>query len=208
MLDQLFGSKTRVALLKLFFENSERPYFVRELTREIEAQINSVRRELENLLNLGIVEILVDPPEQETKEWEEVPKGLNRKKFYQLDKSFVLHEELSSVFAKSHLMFEKDLMDNLAKIKNAYLIVMTGFFTLAPDSTTDILLVGNVNKKELADIIAGYEKKLSREINYTVMPLKEFEYRREITDKFLYDILVNKKILLVDQIGIEDADRR
>ena len=208
MLDQLFGSKTRVALLKLFFENQERPYFVRELTREIGAQINSVRRELENLVNLGILRILEDPPEMAVKEWEEVPKGLNRKKFYQLSKQFVLHEELSSLFAKSHLMLEKDLMDNLSKIDNAYLIVITGFFTLAPDSTTDILIVGNVNKKELAEVIGGYEKKLKREINYTVLPLKEFEYRREITDKFLYDILVNKRIVLVDKIGIDSTEGR
>lgn len=209
MLDQLFGSKTRVALLKLFFENRDRAYFVRELTREIDAQINSVRRELENLVQLGIVRIVEDPPQPELKQWEEeVPKGLNRKKFYQLNHLFVLHDELSSLFSKSHLMLEKDLMDRLAQMESAYLMVMTGFFTNNTDTKTDILVVGSVNKNQLSQIIAQYEQKLGREINYTTMSLKEFEYRQEITDRFLYDILVNDKILLIDKIGIEDFNRR
>ncbi len=55
MLDQLFGSKTRVKLLTLFYNNVDRPYYVREITRKIDEQINSVRRELQNLLSIGIL---------------------------------------------------------------------------------------------------------------------------------------------------------
>lgn len=205
MLEQLFGSKTRVALLKLFFENPDRAYFVRELTREIDAQINSVRRELENLINLGIIIVVEDPPARDVKEWEDVPKGLNRKKFYQLNDIFILHEELSSLFSKSHLMLEKDLMNQLASLENAYLTIMTGFFVEAEGSAVDILFVGNIPRQQLATIIKSHEQKLGRDINYTVMPLKEFEYRREITDKFLYDILVSPKIVLVDKIGIDEG---
>jgi len=205
MLEQLFGSKTRVALLKLFFENPDKAYFVRELTRAINAQINSVRRELENLVNLGIVEVIENPPVRDVKEWEDVPKGLNRKKFYQLNSLFILREELSSLFSKSHLMLEKDLMNQLASLDNSYLTVMTGFFASLEEQSVDILFVGSIPRQELATLIKGYEQKLGREINYTVMPLKEFEYRREITDKFLYDILVNPKIVLVDKIGIDEG---
>lgn len=206
MLDQLFGSKTRVALLKLFFENPDRAYFVRELTREIEAQINSVRRELDNLVKLGIVQV-TDNPVVDVQEWEEVPKGLNRKKFYQLNRFFVLHDELSGLFSKSHLMHEKDLMNQLANL-DAYLVVMTGKFTGNTDTIVDILLVGSFNKNKLNEIVGQFEKRLEREINYTTMTLKEFEYRQEITDRFLYDILVNEKQVLVDKIGLDQVPAR
>lgn len=53
--EHLFGSKTRVKLLSLFYNNPERPFYVREITRKVNEQINSVRRELQNLLNIGIV---------------------------------------------------------------------------------------------------------------------------------------------------------
>src|SRR3989337_1444166 len=55
MFEQLFGSKTRVKLLKLFFTNLNRSFYVREITRKIDEQINSVRRELSNLLSIGII---------------------------------------------------------------------------------------------------------------------------------------------------------
>lgn len=41
MIEQLFGSKTRVKLLHLFYENPNRSFYVREITRKIDEQINS-----------------------------------------------------------------------------------------------------------------------------------------------------------------------
>src|SRR5438105_15536152 len=55
MIEQLFGSKTRVKLLQLFYMNPNRSFYVREITRKIDEQINSVRRELANLLSIGII---------------------------------------------------------------------------------------------------------------------------------------------------------
>lgn len=48
-IEKLFGSKTRAKLLRLFFSDMNKSYYVREITRLIEEQINSVRRELINL---------------------------------------------------------------------------------------------------------------------------------------------------------------
>ena len=55
MIDALFGSKTRVKLLHLFFNNPDKSFYVREITRLIDEQINSVRRELSNMLEIGII---------------------------------------------------------------------------------------------------------------------------------------------------------
>src|SRR5450830_1286457 len=55
MIDALFGSKTRVKLLHLFLNNPGQSFFVREITRKIDEQINSVRRELSNMLEVGII---------------------------------------------------------------------------------------------------------------------------------------------------------
>src|SRR5437868_13919458 len=55
MIEQLFGSKTRVKLLQLFYSNPNRSFYVRKITRKVDEQINSVRRELANLLSIGII---------------------------------------------------------------------------------------------------------------------------------------------------------
>ena len=55
MIDALFGSKTRVKLLNLFFNNPGKEFYVREITRIIDEQVNSVRRELSNMQNANVV---------------------------------------------------------------------------------------------------------------------------------------------------------
>ena len=55
MIDSLFGSKTRVKLLHLFLNSPGSSFYVREITRLIDEQINSVRRELANMMSVGII---------------------------------------------------------------------------------------------------------------------------------------------------------
>ena len=55
MIDALFGSKTRVKLMHLFLNNPGKSFYVREITRLIDEQINSVRRELANMLEVGVI---------------------------------------------------------------------------------------------------------------------------------------------------------
>ena len=55
MLESLFGSRTRVKLLRLFMSHPDQRWFVRELTRVVQEQINSVRRELDHLEHLGLI---------------------------------------------------------------------------------------------------------------------------------------------------------
>lgn len=203
MLDQLFGSKTRVSLLRLFFDNPTQPYYVRELTRLIDSQINSVRRELENLAYLGIVRVIeAELTPAESPNALPYPKGLNKKKYYQLNTSFVLHEEMSSLFTKSHLLLEKELYNEVRSLGQVVYVALTGFFSGVTPASTDMLIVGAVDKAQVAALVKKFEQKLGREINYTIMTAKEFEYRRQLTDKFLYDILVNPKIVVIDQLGV------
>jgi predicted transcriptional regulator len=54
-LEQLFTSRTRVKLLDLFILHPEREIHVREICRRTGLNINSVRRELANLEDLGLL---------------------------------------------------------------------------------------------------------------------------------------------------------
>src|SRR6266550_3082740 len=85
MIEQLFGSKTRVKLLRLFYSNPNRSYFVREITRTIDEQINSVRRELSNLLSIGII----------------TSDNTNNKLYYEVNQKFEYYEPLKQIFGKS-----------------------------------------------------------------------------------------------------------
>jgi len=188
MLSQLFGSEARVKILNTFLTKPDGQYYLRQLARDLELQVNSVRRELLNLEQLG----LIIPVVSETKSKE--------KKYYAVSHDFLLFNELKSLFIKAQLLSTKDFTENVQKICTPKLFVLTGFFTGNPDSKTDLLIVGKVNKDKLLKLIKELEESINREINYTIMDEKEFIYRKEIFDVFLHKIMDGKKIVISDHL--------
>lgn len=188
MLNQLFGSEARVKILNIFLTKPDGQYYLRQLARDLELQVNSVRRELINLEKIG----LIVPVISETKNKE--------KKYYAISSDFLLFNELKSLFIKAQLLSTKDFAENVQKICTPKLLVLTGFFVGVTDSKTDLLLVGKVNKEKLTKLIKELEEAVNREINYTIMDENEFFYRQEIFDIFLNKIMEGKKIVITDNL--------
>ncbi len=188
MLEQLFGSQTRMKLLHLFLSNPEEKYFVRELTRMLDSQINAIRRELENLEELGIIILVEDNLEE------------GKRKFYQSNTKFVLYPELKSIFQKSQFLLEKKFAKALRKAGKINYLALTGTFVGDKNIPIDLLIVGNLQKKKFIKILKSFERDLRREINYTLLDKEEFDYRRSVADRFLYSILDADKVVLIDEI--------
>lgn len=193
MIEQLFGSKTRVKLLQLFYSNPNRSFYVREITRKIDEQINSVRRELSNLLNAGIIS-------SET---------TNNRLYYEINKSYQFYDPLSQIFgASAGVTADEDTSESTAALKslgNVNLALYTGQFTRDEKSGIDFLVVGDVNHTQLSKYVADLETKEGKAIRYAVMDKKEFEYRRQINDRFLLTVLDAKKQVIIDKDDLLDS---
>jgi len=199
MLEQLFGSKTRVRLLRLFLNDPKGAYFVRQLTRKIEAQINAVRNELDNLLVMGIV-VATNTPKGvdgvvDTKQ------SAQQRKYYRLNTDALLYPELRALFFKSRVLIEKDFIKRMTQNSTISYMALTGFFVGQEGAPTDLFIVGRVNHGQCAALIKSFERDLGRELNYTIMTPQEYKYRRDVTDKFLYSILESEKIVVVDLVA-------
>ncbi len=192
MVEQLFGSKTRVKLLSLFFNNPGRPFYVREITRKIDEQINSVRRELANLLSVGLVS----------------SDGANNRLYYEVNPKYEYYEQLRSIFtsipAKSKDPVVKEMREEdkiIKKLKSAGSIsfaFLTGSFARETSTNVDIFIVGDVNKARLAKAVADLEKELGRELNYSALTPEEYDYRLGLNDRFVSSILEARKIVIID----------
>ena len=194
MLEQLFGSRTRVKLLRLFLNNPTTDYYVRELTRKISEQINSVRREIENLMILGlIIEVIPDD------------KKKDRKRYYKANVDFPLYHELKSLVVKTRMLLEKDIMRSISSLGQVQYLAFCGMFCDELESPTDILIIGRVNREKLNKLLKKMSYGLEKELNYTIMSKSEYTYRRDITDKFLYSILDGKKIVVINKIEKEQG---
>jgi len=191
MVDQLFGSKTRVKLLELFYSNPNRSFYVREITRKIDEQINSVRRELANLLNAGII----------------ISETTNNKLYYEVNQEFEFFQPLSEIFGKgagnpakkAKTDAHKAEDDELKALGNVEIALLTGQFTRDESSGIDLLIVGNVNENQVHKYVAELEKKEGKEVRYAILSPSDFDYRVKIKDRFITTVLASKKQILADK---------
>lgn len=190
MIEALFGSKTRIKLLHLFLNNPGKSFYVREITRLIDEQINSVRRELSNMLNVGIIK-------SDTSD---------NKLYYEVNQRYEHYvplraifgegkEKVASVDASPSTLDWQGKLDELGHIK---LAILSGVFVQNSGSDVDLLLVGKPSPAKLKSFIKTLEKKEGRELNYSVIPYDEFYYRLSIRDRFITELIASKHTLLRD----------
>lgn len=170
MLKRLFTSNTRIKLLETFLLNPDGEFFIRELTRRLNEQINSIRRELGNLKAMGLLR----------------SRFKNRKKFYIVNKHFILFNELRSIIVKASSTLD-NLAKKLQKLGNIDLLVISGIF-IEKNSPTDLFIVGQVNKLQLEDFLSR-EVSTKRPIKMSIMSREDFLYRLKINDKFVSELL-------------------
>ncbi len=190
MLAKLFGSLCRVKILKTFLLNSDKKFYTRQLARDLNLQVNAVRRELNNLTKIGIIK-----PEKDT---------VKGRKFFSCEKKSILFNELKALFCKAQLLSSQDFVENLQKMYTPKFIMLCGFFVGDSNAQTDLFIVGNFKKNQIIKLISQLEKDVNREINYTIMTQSEFIYRRQIVDRFLSDLLKRKHKIIVGQEMLED----
>lgn len=197
MLEQIFGSKTRVKLLNIFFHAPERSFYVREIARLAESQLNAIRRELSNLEKVGlIIPVVLDKDEAEESA------GTGRSKYFKLNLASLLYTEMKALLFKAQMLYERELIEVLKeKAGKVKILLFTGCFTDAKEAETDILLVGEIKPLLVSRLIADFEKKLGKSLRYTIMSEREYNDRREIGDKFLYSIFEGKHIMVVDELS-------
>lgn len=197
MLTRLFGSRARVKILKLFLFNSDERFYIRQIARNLDLQVNSARRELENLKGFGL---LVSGGKEDTGEKTSPKKS--QEKYYYVNKDFVLFGELRSLIAKAQVLYKKDFIESIKKAGSPQLVVLSGLFVNNDQSPVDLLIVGKVEKGKAKKIIEKLEKELGAELNFTILSSSEFKYRRDITDVFLFNVLETRNIVVIDKMGI------
>ncbi len=194
MIDALFGSKTRVKLLYLFLNNPGQPFYVREITRKIGEQINSVRRELSNMINVGII----------------TSDSADNKLYYQVNQRYEYYVALRSIFGSGtseSLVINKtsdnastaDYSSILHGIAGIRLAILAGILVEGSMTSVDVLLVGDIAAAKVKSFIKDVEKQEGREINYSVLSYDEFYYRLSVRDKFITEIINSKHNVVIDK---------
>ncbi|MFH0943346.1 MAG: hypothetical protein V1810_04185 [Candidatus Beckwithbacteria bacterium] len=183
-LQDLFVSKVRVKLIQTFLNQPQEMFYVRQLVREVEEEINAVRRELARMEKRGLVK----------------KEARANRLYYFFNKSYPYYQDLISLTAKT-VGLGAEIIKHKNTIGNLKFALLSGRYARRmprkSEEDIDLLLVGQINLKNLNQLIRQAESSREKEINYAPMSLEEFEFRKARRDPFLQKILMAGRVMLI-----------
>ena len=193
-LSKIFGSKCRWKILEKFFleyESWNNEWFhMRALSRELDEQINSIKRELDNLSEIWILK----------------HKTSLKKKIFYVNSSFFLLKEFTDIFLLSYNPLDKIKKFFKNKKELELVIVNESVKKKIIESwkaILDIFLIWEIDKAEFNKFLA--DTFYWRKIKYAIISTEDFFKRLEYWDKLIKNILTeNGNIYLKDNLKIKE----
>lgn len=193
-ISKIFWSKSRTKLLeKLFleYESWNNDWFhMRWLSRDLDEQINSVKRELDNLTELWVLKHRIE---------------LKKKIFY-INNKFYLLDEFIKIFLKSYNPIDK--VKKYFKNQTSLELVIINEalktkLTSNGKNILDIFLIWEINKENLSQFLNSMF--YWRKIKYAIITTDDFFNRLEFWDKLIKNILTERwNIFIKDNLKIKD----
>lgn len=183
MLKNFFISEVRVKILKLLLLNPDDQYHVRGIVRAVDAEINAVRRELDNLISIEFLH----------------KRQSSNRLYYSVNKDHPFYPEMLGLVSKEEGIGAAiiDNADSIGTIE--YAMLAKGFVKgrAATVLDVDLFVVGNVSVDGLSKLVKDQELKYGVEINFSTMTHEEFQYRKRTFDNFIMKILAQSRIMLI-----------
>jgi len=185
----LLGTE-KVKILKVFLKDSSQKLSLEELHTKTHIPVNTLRAELRQAVKYNII--------QEIKIKKETTYILN-----QVDEVLALEPV---IFRLGQSFFDT-FAQKLDKVGNIYLCILMGAFLQRDKDRVDMFLVADdINEKKFDTLMQDIETELAQEVNYTVLTLKDFEYRKNMFDKFVLDILENRNTQIIIDKSVISLD--
>ena len=178
-------SKNRALLLRLFYTNPKKEFYMQEIGRILNKKPGLFQRTLNNMVSEGILK----------------SEYRANARYFKINKQYSLYKELKSIVFKTVGVIGslKDTLKKSGKINYAFIY---GSFAKAKEnflSDIDILIIGAPNEDILVKEIDKMEKQLQREINYKLYDLKNLKKDVQNENPFILEILKDKKIILLGE---------
>ncbi len=182
-ISNIFRSKTRKALFRLYFSNPEREYYLRELERILDIPVSMIRKELLRLEENGIF----------------ISAKRGNLTYFCLNKSYPLFDELKSIVFKT-IGIRGLLKETLEQTRGVEIAFIYGSFAKNEEnakSDIDLFIVGEIEERKLVTEVGKVEKMLKREINYSLYTKDDIEKKKKEMDSFMLKVINGPKIFLM-----------
>lgn len=186
-LEQLFESPGKVQIMKLFFRNPEANFLLKEAAKIMRNNLASVRKEMKRLEKIGLLKSRKISP---------------RKEVFAINPNFDFFNELRELILRASPISKEKMLKAVRGLGKIKLVLLSGLFMGNEPSRADLLIVGdNINQRKLNTFIKNLEAEAGTGINCVVMTTEEFNYRYDMYDRFVRDLLNEKCEFLVNRLN-------
>ncbi|MEK7203058.1 MAG: nucleotidyltransferase domain-containing protein [Patescibacteria group bacterium] len=178
----LTKSKARTKILQLFFADTQKRYYLRELERLLGLSVGNIRRELIALEKTSLF----------------LREKQGNQVYYSLNKQAPIFEEFKKIISKT-IGLEANLKKELKKVEGIKQAFIFGSFAKGEEqsaSDIDLMIIGKVNEDLLIKKISQLEFLLKREINYHLFSETEWQKKFK-TNSFLKAVVNGPKIKII-----------
>lgn len=182
-MENITENKRKARVLQFFLSRPERSFFAGELRKKLGS------RGLENDLTALVKQGLLFSTRK------------RGNKYYRINSKHPQYLDLKNWAKRIKRVAEDDLVKIVRRLPGVKLAVLSGFLAGENKLECDLLLVGKFPAKKLDNFVKSAESLVDNEINYAVMDLAEFDYRKNTFDRFMKDIFENTHVVLVDKIS-------
>ena len=187
-LEELFGSKERWRLIKLFVLNADTGYTASEIVKRNKMDGRKVRSIIGQFVKAGFLKEL----------------KAKKKKYYKADKGFPFFEGLKQLVIRSNVYPQCASLGRIKKLGNVRLGLVSGVFSDNSTTKADLLIVGDhISNAKMNHLLRALEIELGREINYSLMDFNEFKYRVDMFDKFILEFFEGPHEIIVNKVQNE-----
>jgi len=191
VLEALFTSQARIEILKLLFLVSSNRHYLREIAALTKQPLQAVQRELARLEAAGLIQSLTE----------------GNRKYFHANREISVFPEIRALLVKTAGISElvrENLIEAADSVQFAFLFGSYASGTETPSSDIDLMVIGDISSRSLAQILVPAREKLGLEINPVIMNLKELHKKFVSDDPFIKTVLFEPKTFL---IGNEDELR-
>ena len=191
VLDNLFGSRIRVKILKLLFRNYPGDFLAGELATRIQETYPATKQEIEALIKLRLIK-----------------KTKTAKIKYSLNPNFEFFEELKALILKASPAEKNKMVSKILKLGRIKLALVSGVFlngngVVNDNSVADLFIVGDeINKDKLRKFLRALEAEVGREVKLSIMDKEEFDYRHGMFDRFVRVLLEGPHEKIINKLGL------
>lgn len=186
ILDNIFGSKARLRLMRFFVLNPDKELTTKELKQKINVDGRTILSNLRVFMKIGLIKSVTK----------------KRVKYYTFNEAFPYYSEFHTLFTKANTEPQCKELSKLSKIGKVKLVVIGGIFSNYSKARMDVLVVSDgLDRDGLLEAINSIEAEIGKEVRYMTLTSKEFNYRLDMMDRFIIEFFTSPHKILLNKLA-------